>query len=138
MDGELDKEKIVFDTTAVDFSAVGAYNGGVVGSIKDSSDNEGTVKINVIIYDVNNQTAPTLTIKEGYRTVKKDEDTSKINWGGDFVEAATDKDGLDLKSKVTADLSELDTTTAGTYNVELSVVDYAGNEVAQTIEVVVE
>ena len=138
IDGELDKEQIVFDTTAADFNTVGAYKAGVVGTIKDSSDNEGKVKINVVIYDDKNTQAPTLTIKEGYRALAKDEDTSKVNWGNDFVEAATDKDGLDLKAKVVADLSELDTTTPGTYNVALTVTDYAGNEATQTIEVTVE
>ena len=138
IDGELDKEQIVFDTTAADFNTVGTYKAGVVGAIKDSSDNEGKVKINVVIYDDKNTQAPTLTIKEGYRALAKDEDTSKVNWGNDFVEAATDKDGLDLKAKVVADLSELDTTTPGTYNVALTVTDYAGNEATQTIEVTVE
>ena len=138
LDGELDKEQIVFDTTAADFNQVGAYKAGVVGTIKDSSDNEGQVKINIVIYDDKNTQAPTLTVKEEYRVLAKDEDTSKVNWGNDFVETATDKDGLDLKANIVADLSELDTTTPGTYNVALTVTDYAGNETTQTIEVTVE
>ena len=74
-------------------------------------------------------------MKEEMRTITVGEESANINWANDFVEAATDKDGLDLKSKVVADLSEIDTTTAGTYNVAITVTDYAGNEATQTIEV---
>jgi len=53
------------------------------------------------------------------------------------VESATDKDGLDVKFSVFADLSELNATEAGNYNVTLTVKDYAGNETAATIAVTV-
>ena len=138
LDGELDASQMTIDTSAVDFNTPGIYQGGVIGTLKDSNDNEGKVKINVVIYDANNTTAPTLTAKEAPRTIALNEDTATINWANDFVETAVDKDGLDLKANVVADLSELDTTTAGTYNVVISVTDYAGNEASQTVEVVVE
>lgn len=138
MDGEMDNTALQFDTSEVDSSKAGYYKGGVVGVIKDSSENEGKVKISVTIYDPNNKTAPTLTIKPEYRTIAKDEDTSTINWGNDFIDVAQDASGIDLKNKVTADLSNLDTTTPGTYKVTLKVVDFVGNETSQEIDVVVE
>ena len=46
--------------------------------------------------------------------------------------------GINIKHFVTVDLSTLDTTTKGVYPVELTVVDYVGNEEKVTIEVEVE
>lgn len=135
VDGKLDAANIKWDSSATDFNTVGVYSKGVVGTISDSNENEGKQNINITIYDGNNTTAPTLTMKEEVRTITVGEESANINWANDFVEAATDKDGLDLKSKVVADLSEIDTTTAGTYNVAITVTDYAGNEATQTIEV---
>nr|WP_307992389.1 hypothetical protein [uncultured Niameybacter sp.] len=135
IDGALDAANIKFDTSATDFNTIGFYKRGVIGTISDSNGNEGTQRINVTIYDADNKTAPTLTMKEEIRTIKVGEDSAAINWANDFVEAAVDKDGLDLKSMVTADLSEIDTTTAGKYNVAITVTDYAGNETTETIEV---
>lgn len=138
MDGVLDAANLAFDMSATDFNAVGAYKAGIVGTISDSNENVATVKLNTIVYDADNKTVPTLVLKEEARTLQKDEDASKVNWANDFVETATDKDGLDLKANVVADLSEIDTTTAGTYNVALTVTDYAGNETSQVATVVVE
>ena len=56
-------------------------------------------------------------------------------WAGDFVESAVDADGIDVKSNVTADLSDLDTTTPGEYDLPLTVKDFAGNETTVTIKV---
>ena len=94
--------------------------------------------MNIIIYNGENKTAPTLVLKTEYRTVGLDEDVSSINWKDDFVEQAEDADGLDLKNNITPDLSELDTTTPGEYNVEITVKDYAGNETKETIVITVE
>ena len=71
-------------------------------------------------------TAPTVTAKEELPTVKMDTDTTTINWK-DYIASAVDADGIDVSGTVAADLSELDTTTPGTYNVALTVTDYAGN-----------
>ncbi|MEG0710680.1 MAG: hypothetical protein RR448_00365 [Niameybacter sp.] len=135
IDGKLDAANVKFDSSATDFNTVGLYSKGVVGTISDSNANEGKQNINITIFDDKNTTAPTLTMKEELRTITVGEESANINWANDFVEVAIDKDGLDLKAMVVADLSEIDTTTAGTYNVTISVTDYAGNETAQTIEV---
>ena len=138
VDGELDMSKAVVDFSGIDFEAVGKYDGKLAYSIKDASDNEGTATLNVIIYNGENTTAPTLVLKEEYRTINVDENPSDINWKDDFVEEAKDADGLDIKNNVTPDLSELDTTTPGDYEVEITLKDYAGNETKQTITVTVE
>ena len=76
-------------------------------------------------------------IKEEYGNIEVDKNAGDINWKDDYVEEAKDADGLDLKNMIKADLSELDTTTPGEYDVELTVTDYAGNETKQTITVTV-
>ena len=50
-------------------------------------------------------------------------------------EAATDADGLDIKGKISADLTQLDTTTPGEYPVTLTLEDYAGNKTSVEITV---
>ena len=105
---------------------------------QDASENSVTNMLDVIIYDVGHTIPPTLIVKEEYRTLKRDEEVSEIKWGEDFLDQALDKDGIDLKHLVTVDLSTLDTSTKGTYPVELTVVDYIGNESKVTIEVEVE
>ncbi|HBA47414.1 MAG TPA: hypothetical protein DCZ91_06380 [Lachnospiraceae bacterium] len=138
IDGDLNMSDAAVDFSEIDFGTVGKYDGKLAYSIKDASDNEGTATLNVIIYNADNTTAPTLVIKEEYRTVNIDENPSDINWKDDFVEEATDADGLDIKNNITPDLSELDTTTPGEYNVEITLTDYAGNETKETIVVTVE
>lgn len=138
MDKEMEKSSIQFDMSAIDVNKAGLYKGGLIATAKDSVGNEGKLKIDVVIFDPNNKVAPTLTVKPDFRKIAVDEDTSAINWGNDFVDVAQDASGIDIKNKVTADLSELDTTTAGTYKVILKVVDFAGNETTKEISVVVE
>lgn len=137
IDGELDMGKAEVDYSEIDFGTVGKYDGKLTYSIKDASGNEGTASLNVVIYNAQNTTAPTLVFKEEYRTISIDEDASSINWKDDFVEQAADADGLDLKNNITPDLSELDTTTPGEYEVEITLTDYAGNETKATIVVTV-
>ncbi len=138
IDGELDMGDAVVDYSEIDFDTVGTYDGKLVYTISDASGNEGEATLNVIIYNADNTTAPTLVIKEEYRTISVDENASDISWKDDFVEEATDADGLDITGNITADLSELDTTTPGEYNVEITLTDYAGNETKETIVVTVE
>ena len=138
MDKEMEKSSIQFDMSAIDVNKAGLYKGGLIATAKDSMGNEGKLKIDVVIFDPNNKVAPTLTVKPEFRKIAVDEDTSAINWGNDFVDVAQDASGIDIKNKVTADLSELDTTTAGTYKVVLKVADFAGNETTKEISVVVE
>lgn len=114
------------DASAVDFNAVGAYDGGVVVKVTDSSGNVGERKFTLHVYDEKNTRAPILELKEEPDSLDIDADTSKVNWG-DFTQTARDVTGIDLKKFVKADVSLLDVTVPGVYPVTLYVVDFAGN-----------
>lgn len=134
VEGILDTTTGTYDPSGVDFSIAGVYS-GLVASIKDGSGNENKKTVSVSVYDPSNTTPPVITVVEEYRTIKVDEDTSKIAWKGDFIASAVDTNGIDVVSKLTADLSDLDTTTPGEYDVLITVVDFAGNESSVTLTV---
>lgn len=120
----------------LDLTKVGYYEKGTKIYISDKSGNEETGRLNVYVYNPNNTTAPTITAKAELPTVTVDMDASSINWK-DFVESAVDADGLNVADNIKADLSELDTTKAGTYKVKLTAADYVGNEGSVEIQVTV-
>ena len=132
-DGVLDPAAATYDVSKVDNTTVGTYQ--VKGIFADKAGNEGSAKLNVYVFNPDNTTAPTLTVKEELPTVAMDSNTADIDWAGQFVDVAADADGLDLKENVTADVSQLDTSTPDEYPVELSVIDYAGN--ITTVEITV-
>ena len=133
-DGVLDPTAAgYYEIEGVDVSTVGSYS--VKGRFTDKAGNEGSAKLPVVIYNAENKEAPVLTVKAELPTVAMDADASAIDWAGSYVEAATDADGLDIKANVSADLTQLDTTTPGEYPVVLSVKDYAGNEASVEITV---
>jgi len=138
VDGELDMSGAVIDISGINFNKVGQYDGGFMAKIKDAAGNEGSTSSTVIIYDPNNKEKPEIKIKPEYRKIAKDEDVSAINWANDFIESATDKDGFDIKFSIKADVSQLDTTTPGTYKVEVTVTDFAGNAATASFDVTVE
>ncbi|MGN7453369.1 hypothetical protein ACTHPH_01000 [Paenibacillus pasadenensis] len=138
IDGEIPFASVAVDVSKTKFDTVGSYDGGLALSAKDAAGNEGKGAFAVIVYDPNNKKPPTLAAKAEYRKVKVDEDASAINWGADFVDQAVDKDGFDLKGQIAADIGSLDVTTPGTYDVKLSVKDFAGNAAELTIPVTVE
>lgn len=137
LDGQLDITTANFDTTLTDFNTVGEYQDGMVATINDSSGNTGKGKYRIFVYEAGHKESPIITLKEEYRTIKVDEDTAKINWN-DFVESAVDKDGLNIKSNLVADLGGIDTTTKGEYDVELTVTDFTGNTAQTMLKVKVE
>ncbi len=134
-DGVLDPAMGTFCLTDVDVNTVGEYK--LKGIYADKAGNEGSAKVKVVVYDPANTVAPTLTVKAELPTVAMDSDTADIKWADNYVETAQDASGLDLKDNVTADLSELDTTMPGDYNVTLTVTDYAGNTATADITVTV-
>lgn len=138
IDGALPFANVKVDTSAAAFDKVGKYDNGLVLTVKDAAGNEGKGTFPVIVFDPKNTTAPTIKAKESYRAIKVNEDASKVSWANDFVEQAIDKDSFDLKGNVTADIGSLDITTAGVYDVKLTVTDYAGNKADLTIKVKVE
>lgn len=138
IDGVLDISSAEIDYSSTDFSAVGKYSGGVIFSISDKSGNSVSDKPSVIIYDPDNTEKPVITVTEALPQIVLDTDTSSITWNGNYIASATDRDGFDISESIKADLSELDTTTPGEYDVVITVTDYAGNqnEVTLTVEVV--
>jgi hypothetical protein len=138
IDGALDFSKAAADYAGVNFDKPGRYDNGVSFSIKDAAGNTGTASRTVTVYNGSNTTPPRLVIKGEYRTINLDESTAGINWKDDFVDSATDRDGLDLRDRVAADLSEINTTAAGEYPVVLTVTDYAGNTASAPVTVIVQ
>ena len=143
VDGVLDPATATFeDMTGGNFqenlNTAGVYEGdsSVKIHISDSSGNEETSRFKVVVYNPDNTQAPVITPKAEPDTVAIDTDASSIDWKN-YIESAVDADGIDVKDSITADLSELDTTTAGTYNVEVTVTDYVGNTSSVTLEVTV-
>ena len=138
IDGEIDFLNVAVDASGVNFSRPGKYENAAFFVVRDAAGNETGTQRTVIVFDGTNTAPPTLTVRNGYRTITLNEDTAAINWKDDFVESAIDKDGLDIKGSVFADLSELNTTVAGSYAVTLSARDFAGNETSAEITVNVE
>lgn len=120
----------------LDLAVPGEYNDALVVKVSDAAGNENEEKVKVTVYNPENTEAPTLQAKEELPEVAVNTETSGINWQ-DYLESAVDADGLDVKASVTADLSELDTTTPGSYDVVLTVTDYAGNTGEITVTVTV-
>ena len=120
----------------LDTATPGIYEKAVTVSVVDSSNNEGHASAKVIVYSADNKEAPTVTVKAEADAVALDTDASSIDWKN-FIESATDADGLDVSSNIAADLSTLDTTTPGDYTVKLTVTDFAGNTAEQEVTVTV-
>lgn len=137
IDGVLDATAATYEYSAVDFNTVGTYGDAVKCTMADKSGNKGEKKATVVIYNPDNKTAPVITPVEGYRTIAVDEDASAIKWKGDFIASAVDADGLDVSGNITADLTSLDTTTPGDYDVVITVTDFAGNSSNVALKVTV-
>lgn len=137
IDGILDATAAAYDYSAADFSKVGSYGDGLKIKIADKSKNEANLNSAVTIYNPDNKKAPVITIVKDYRTIKLDEDASQIAWKGDFIASAVDTDGLDISANITADISSLDTSTPGDYDVVITATDFAGNSSNVTLSVMV-
>lgn len=136
IDGDIASDKIVVDTSKVNLDEVSKYP--ITASVKDAAGNEKKANYTVLIYDPQNKLAPTLVAKAEYRKIKIDEDVSKISWGRDFIDVAESADKFDIRNHVTADVSTLDVTKAGTYDITLTATDYAGNKTELKIPITVE
>ncbi|MDO4563071.1 MAG: extracellular solute-binding protein [Clostridia bacterium] len=135
IDGDIDFSKIVIDYSGVDFNTVGTYTNALLGSVQDEAGNEGTGKFTVLVYDKLNTEPPQLTLKEKWDDFDRDIDAATIDWASKVVDSATDADGLDIKSEITADIGWVDVTVPGEYPVEIIANDFAGNETSQIIAV---
>lgn len=123
-----------------DFNTVGYYKRAFKAYFVDTAGNKGYKTVSVFVYNPNNTTAPTLTANETPMKIALNSDVNSIKWVGEGcpIVAATDADGLDVSSKVSADLSTLDSSTPGTYDVRITVTDFVGNAAETTVQVVVE
>lgn len=130
--------RVKVDCSAIDFDTVGKYEDALTVKATDSSGNEGTKKVTVYIYDDKNTVPPTLVLKEEYDPIELDADTSAIDWADKFAEEASDVNGIDLSAYVSADVSMLDVTKPGEYDVTIYVEDFAGNRTEHDIRVKVE
>ncbi len=137
IDGVLDATAASYDYSAADFNTVGKYDNGLKVKMADKSGNEASMSTSVVIYNPDNKSAPVITLVETPRAVRIDEDASAISWKGDFIASAVDADGLDVSGKLAADISSLDTSTPGDYEVVITVTDYAGNSSNVTLTVTV-
>lgn len=121
----------------LDLATPGEYGSAVKLEVSDSSGNKSNTSITVIVYNADNTTAPTVEAVAEPPVIALNTETSGIDWTA-YLATAEDADGINVKSSVKADLSMLDTTTPGTYDVTLTVTDYAGNTADVTVSVTVE
>ncbi len=119
------------------FKTAGYYNRAFKARFYDKAGNFDHKTVSVYVYNPDNKVAPTYTLVENPAAIKKDTEVEKIAWAGAFIATAEDADGLDVSANVKADLSTIDTTTAGEYNVKLTIADFAGNTTEVTVKVTV-
>ena len=131
-DGVMDPALAAYEVN-VDTAVVGSYK--VKATFTDNAGNSASAEVTTVVYNAENTTAPTLTVKAELPTIAQDTDMTTIDWAGAYVESAVDADGLDIKANVVADMSELDTSFPDFYYVILTVTDYAGNTAEVEIEV---
>lgn len=136
VDKQLEAGKVKFDSSAAKFDKVGTYDKGLHVTAEDKSGNKMESDFAVLVYDPANKKAPTVKLKEKLPDVTLNQDASDIVWK-DFIDGAADKDGLDVSSNIKADITKLDTNTAGKYDVALTVTDFAGNKTDVKISVTV-
>ena len=131
-DGVMDPALAAYEVN-VDTAVIGSYR--VKATFTDNAGNSASAEVTAVVYNAENTTAPTLTVKAELPTIAQDTDMTTIDWAGAYVESAVDADGLDIKANVVADMSELDTSFPDFYYVILTVTDYAGNTAEVEIEV---
>ncbi|MBQ7975474.1 MAG: hypothetical protein IJ300_07290, partial [Clostridia bacterium] len=134
---DFEEDRMTVDTSLIDFNITGAYTDSLVVTVIDSYKNKIERKFSVYIYDENSSIPPTLVLKSEYAALDREVDTSSVNWFNHFCEKAEDVNGVDLKSFVTADVTELDVTVPGTYPVTIYVEDFVGNRSEEAIMVTV-
>jgi len=132
-DGVMDPALATYEVeNRVDVTTVGAYQAKAI--FTDKAGNQGDAKVDVIVYNGENTTAPELVAKAELPTIAQDADIETIDWTA-FVETLVDADGLDISANLEADAAELDTSFPDFYFVTLTLTDYAGNAASIEIEV---
>ena len=127
-DGNItDKAKI--DTSKVDTSKVGEYE--IKITVEDSKGNKAEKTVKVIVQQ-KDDAAPVIKSKDELTLTVGD----KLSIT-DLDLAVTDKEDGDLTDKAEVDLSKVDTSKAGIYQITITVKDSFGNETTKTIKVTV-
>ncbi len=129
--------------TEADLETPGYYYRMFKAYFYDSFGNKGYKTIDVYVYDPNNTDAPTLEAHTEPMFINLGTDVNTITWIGETpynyaIKSAVDADGIDISGNVRADLSTLDSSTQGTYEVKITATDYVGNSTSITVEVIVE
>lgn len=127
-DGNL-TNKIIVNDKLVNLNKVGSYP--LQYSVFDSSGNYTIVVVYVLVYDAD------LPVITGIKDL-----TIEVNLSYDeafFLKDITAYDNIDgdITSWVTVDLSNLDTTKLGTYQITYTVIDSSDNQVSETVLVTV-
>lgn len=128
-------DKMTVDASGVDFNKTGDYVDGILVKITDSFGNTYERKFTAYVYDKDNKVPPTLKLKPERPSLAVETDTSTVNWANLYVDVATDVNGVDLKGFVKADVSYLDVTIKGTYDVVIYVEDFVGNRSEEKIQI---
>lgn len=138
IDGTLDISTMKLEFLyEVDFSKVGLNDSAFKAHFTDKSGNTNYKTISFIVYDPTNTTPPTITAVAEPAPIKVDTNVADIVWKDNFIASALDSNGFDITRNIVADISELDTTTPGTYKVKITVSDFAGNSSQTEVSVVV-
>ena len=127
-DGDLtDKAKV--DTSKIDTSKVGEYE--IKITVEDSKGNKAEKTVKVIVQQ-KDDAAPVIKSKDELTLTVGD----KLSLT-DLDLAVTDKEDGDLTDKAEVDLSKVDTSKAGIYQITITVKDSFGNETTKTVKVTV-
>jgi hypothetical protein len=137
VDGTIDISKATLDYSSPDYSKTGVYESskGLHVTVKDAAGNERKSDMKVVVYDGANTQPPLITPKEEIPVIASGAALPEIS---SYINTAVDKDGLDVKERVTADTSKVNTSAPGLYDVLISVTDFAGNAASVTLQLTVE
>ena len=127
-DGDL-TDKAQIDTSKVDTSKVGEYELKI--TVEDSKGNKAEKTVKVIVQQ-KDDSAPVIKSKDELTLTVGD----KLSIA-DLDLAVTDKEDGDLTDKAEVDLSKVDTSKAGIYQITIKVKDSFGNETTKTVRVTV-
>jgi hypothetical protein len=137
-DGPIPLSMAELTFTDFDWNTPGMYESAIRVTAVCSVGIEVSANANVAVFDPNSTTPPTFEIRETFRNIMLNENAALINWRADFLQSASDANGVNLNfNYVRGDISRLDVSTPGTYPVTLTISDFAGNETLVEIQVTV-
>lgn len=127
-DGDL-TDKAQIDTSKVDTSKIGEYE--IKITVEDSKGNKAEKVVKVIVQQ-KDDSAPVIKSKDELTLTVGD----KLSIA-DLDLAVNDREDGDLTDKAQVDLSKVDTSKAGIYQITITVKDSFGNETTKTVKVTV-